>query len=90
MIINIKEVNTLSYIKKTMINSNSFPHNKLEDISAFCLRDTLAVKKYKEVGDALAQKELNHKNSGTTLSHYIIINEKNIFQTRKINIKIIK
>lgn len=61
-----------------MINSNSFSDNELEDISAHCFRATLAVKKYKEGGAILAQKALNHKNSGTTLSHYIKINERNI------------
>ena len=34
------------YIKKSMINSNSFPDNDLEDISAHCFSETLAINKY--------------------------------------------
>ena len=49
-----------------MMNSNSFQDNELEDISAFCFRATLAVKKYKEGSSILAQKPLNYKNYGTT------------------------
>jgi hypothetical protein len=61
-----------------MINFNSFPDNELEDISAHCFRATSAEKKYKEGGAIFSKKALNHKNSGTTLSHYIKINERNI------------
>ena len=61
-----------------MIQSGAFPKNDLENISAHCFRATSAVKKYKE-GDALkAQKELNHKNVSTTLSHYIKINDREL------------
>ena len=66
------------YIKKTMIQSGAFPKNDLENISAHCFRATLAVKKYKEGGALKAQKELNHKNVSTTLSHYIKINDREL------------
>ena len=66
------------YIKKTMVDSNSFPKNDLENISAHCFRATLAVKKYKKGGILEAKKALNHKNPSTTLSHYIKINERGL------------
>lgn len=67
-----------AYIKNTMVNSGAFPINEFESISAHCFRATLAVKKYKEGGAISAQKALNHKNVGTTLSHYIKVNEREI------------
>ncbi len=66
------------YIKKTMVDSNSFPKNDLENISVHCFRANLAVKKYKKGGILEAKKALNHKNPSTTLSHYIKINERGL------------
>ena len=67
-----------SYIKKSMIDSNAFPINDIEDISAHCFQATLAMKKFKERGVIAAQKALNHKNYNITLSHYIKINDREL------------
>ena len=79
-----------AYIKKTMINSESFPENDLEDISANCFRATLAVNKYKHGEAIIAQKAMNHKNVGAALSHYIKINDREIDLEEERKYKLIK
>lgn len=67
-----------SYIKKSMIKSKTFPNNDLENISAYCFRATLSVKKFNDSGIGAAKEAVNHNRMSTTLSHYIKVNERNL------------